>query len=547
MDGQRKTARRSRGDNFWLAKISEAQKLYAKEQGFVSSVKKFDEKATVEAFHLGKVIHEVVTQGGYGDKVVENFATDSKISAGTLRDRIYLYRGCVDEVHLRRFPQIGRKYYQALGRIINGFFPEKVNGDGHSTLDIFIHGMLLSPATSPFLPDRESEERGGDVEGLSEAGKLLRHFHKVVKRSDTLSRVLAACDIEWVSGEIGESCSWQFPACTQSWHEQAVERFAGEFYRLIHDIYLIGGADFKIGAKDGASIPSVKLLACKTKHTLVAAEIIHHDDRDRLTRWTMSQTPADSKCHDKVVFGRCESVLKNNSFLKPHTVDLVICDPPYSDEYYKQDESPSTVTHDAEPTTKECGLLVGKVARLLVKNAILKEKFIWFNFFPSDFAHDFVPPVLKAFGKTDIIWQVLTWNKVNGVKVGGHRHFRRDCESILYINGGNRPLASRIGGKDCYLHSTLFTFPVIREKEFEDRHYWKPIELLERLIRLATYDDDGEKGRQQVVLDPFAGSGSTAVAAIRCHRDYRLIESDPDQFDLARANVEDALSKASHT
>src|SRR5205085_8797957 len=57
-----------------------------------------------------------------------------------------------------------------------------------------------------------------------------------------------------------------------------------------------------------------------------------------------------------------------------------------------------------------------------------------------------------------------------------------------------------------------------------------PVELPERLIRLFTYRDD-------VVLDPFLGSGSTAVAAARNHRHYVGYETDAGYVELARERV----------
>ena len=39
------------------------------------------------------------------------------------------------------------------------------------------------------------------------------------------------------------------------------------------------------------------------------------------------------------------------------------------------------------------------------------------------------------------------------------------------------------------------------------------------------------------ILDPFAGSGSTGVAAVRCNRRYILIERDSAYCDLLIRNV----------
>jgi DNA modification methylase len=58
-----------------------------------------------------------------------------------------------------------------------------------------------------------------------------------------------------------------------------------------------------------------------------------------------------------------------------------------------------------------------------------------------------------------------------------------------------------------------------------------PVEIPERLIQLYTYLGD-------VVLDPFCGSGSTPVAALRTGRRYVGYDTDPDYIELARCRVE---------
>jgi site-specific DNA-methyltransferase (adenine-specific) len=54
-----------------------------------------------------------------------------------------------------------------------------------------------------------------------------------------------------------------------------------------------------------------------------------------------------------------------------------------------------------------------------------------------------------------------------------------------------------------------------------------PVELPERFIRLYTYRGD-------VVLDPFIGSGTTAVAALRNDRHFLGYDTDRDYVDRAR-------------
>ncbi len=59
-----------------------------------------------------------------------------------------------------------------------------------------------------------------------------------------------------------------------------------------------------------------------------------------------------------------------------------------------------------------------------------------------------------------------------------------------------------------------------------------PVELPEQLIRLYTFEDD-------LVLDPFMGSGSALVAAAQLGRRYAGYDLDPAYVDIARTRVAD--------
>jgi DNA modification methylase len=53
----------------------------------------------------------------------------------------------------------------------------------------------------------------------------------------------------------------------------------------------------------------------------------------------------------------------------------------------------------------------------------------------------------------------------------------------------------------------------------------KPVELFERAVHNSSRFGD-------IVLDPFAGSGTTLIACHRCQRQARLLEIDPRYVDL---------------
>ena len=79
-----------------------------------------------------------------------------------------------------------------------------------------------------------------------------------------------------------------------------------------------------------------------------------------------------------------------------------------------------------------------------------------------------------------------------------------------------------------------------QEQEFPDRlvdvepRGTFPVDLPRRLIELYTFEGD-------LVLDPFMGVASTAVAAVETGRDYVGFEINPEYVDLAERRLSDSL------
>ncbi|MFN8041406.1 MAG: site-specific DNA-methyltransferase [Acidimicrobiales bacterium] len=63
-----------------------------------------------------------------------------------------------------------------------------------------------------------------------------------------------------------------------------------------------------------------------------------------------------------------------------------------------------------------------------------------------------------------------------------------------------------------------------------------PVELPRRLIQLYTYRND-------LVLDPFMGSGSTAIAAVQTDRHYIGFDTDPDYLARAEERITEAKAR----
>ena len=90
---------------------------------------------------------------------------------------------------------------------------------------------------------------------------------------------------------------------------------------------------------------------------------------------------------------------------------------------------------------------------------------------------------------------------------------------------------------DEFMAATLDVWEMPPESAKRVRHPAPfPVELPERLIHLYTYTDD-------LVLDPFMGSGSTLVAAAKAGRRYVGYDLDPAYVDIARSRVRALTSR----
>lgn len=76
--------------------------------------------------------------------------------------------------------------------------------------------------------------------------------------------------------------------------------------------------------------------------------------------------------------------------------------------------------------------------------------------------------------------------------------------------------------------------PSKKEKIFGKHPTQKPLDLLERIISACTNEGD-------LILDPFMGSGTTGVAAVKLNRKFVGIEKEADFIALAEKRIYDAF------
>ncbi len=119
---------------------------------------------------------------------------------------------------------------------------------------------------------------------------------------------------------------------------------------------------------------------------------------------------------------------------------------------------------------------------------------------------------------------LVVWNKSNG---GMGTFYRSKHELIFVFKNGSAPHVNSFGLGESGRHRTnVWDYPGIssmsatRSEELAMHPTVKPVAMIADAIR-----DCSKRG--QIVLDCFAGSGSTLIAAERSGRRARLIEYDP--------------------
>lgn len=111
---------------------------------------------------------------------------------------------------------------------------------------------------------------------------------------------------------------------------------------------------------------------------------------------------------------------------------------------------------------------------------------------------------------------VLVWEKNNCTP---SQYYMKNCEYVLFLRKGKAKWIKDIGGS-----KTVHQFNnIIGNKSHPTE---KPVDLLSFYIQ-----NSSEVGN--IVFDPFAGSGSTCIAAKNLGRKYVGVELDRNYFDVA--------------
>lgn len=119
------------------------------------------------------------------------------------------------------------------------------------------------------------------------------------------------------------------------------------------------------------------------------------------------------------------------------------------------------------------------------------------------------------------------WQKNNPTPAEWRRRFVAGREYFLHCTKG---------GKNTFntdsLHKGCFNYPLTKQSEKTHGKHpnQKPINLLTEMLEVLTNED-------QIVLDPFMGSGSTGVVCKNLNRRFIGIELDENYFNIAKSRI----------
>ena len=192
------------------------------------------------------------------------------------------------------------------------------------------------------------------------------------------------------------------------------------------------------------------------------------------------------------------------------SVDGIVTDPPYGINYRNSWHGRRTkrIENDSDVWTD----WIAEAARVLRSPGYVLCFTRW----------DVQDRFIREFDRCSLqVKSVVIWDKVIRGMGDLRAQFRPTYDSIIFaVKGqyrfpGKRPRdVIRMTKKDgCILHPTE-----------------KPVALMEALIGMVSRPGD-------LILDPFAGSGSTGVAARNLGRDFVGIEIDPEWYNTARQRL----------
>lgn len=134
--------------------------------------------------------------------------------------------------------------------------------------------------------------------------------------------------------------------------------------------------------------------------------------------------------------------------------------------------------------------------------------------------------IKEVFDKKNVSSRLGFWEKTNPSPMNCEHLFMSATEPIMYFKKPNAVFNTRY--RKC-----IFKYPSGNSNIHPTQ---KPIELFVEIMRISSKEND-------LVLDCFGGSGTTAIACIKENRRCIIIEKDKEYFDIMCKRIEEAIKE----
>lgn len=231
---------------------------------------------------------------------------------------------------------------------------------------------------------------------------------------------------------------------------------------------------------------------------------------------------------NEVMLGDCFEVMKS---IEDNSVDLILTDPPYSISKHSffniNPTNPkfSNIKHDFGEWDKEdlnLDELFSQFARILRKGGSV---IIFYDIWKCEKIRE---SALKNKFKQP---RVCQWVKTNPTPINSKKNYLSNSVEFFF---------TFVKGKCPVFNSEydrgIYSFPLPYGKTKTDHPNEKPINLFKNLVEKHSNMGD-------LILDPFAGSGTTGLACRECDRNFILIERDPTYFELSKTRLNQSIDK----
>ena len=135
--------------------------------------------------------------------------------------------------------------------------------------------------------------------------------------------------------------------------------------------------------------------------------------------------------------------------------------------------------------------------------------------------------IVNWFNNKGLKTDVLVWSKTNPAPLCNGKYIS-DLEYIIYIHTKGSPFNN---GAEFNQKKKCKQYPIVT-KNNKYHPTTKPLQLMTDLVNVHSFENN-------LVLDPFMGSGTTGIACKNLNRNFIGIELDKNYFEIARGRIGD--------